>query len=102
MRAGPITLLKDETATTTGESKNVWKGLKSFQVVMTGSGTVSATVDIDVSTDGSTWLTLGTISVSGTDSAADGFVSEESWPHHRADLTAISGTSGSVSVYVGA
>jgi hypothetical protein len=43
-------------------------------------------------------MTMGTITLSGTTSATDGFVSDEPWAYHRANVTAISGTSATVNV----
>ena len=77
-------------------------GRKSFQAFLTGSGAVTSTVLIQGSNDNSSWLTLATISLSGTGSASDGFVSDEAWLYHRANVSAISGTSAAVTIIGGA
>lgn len=74
----------------------------SFQATVSGTGTVSATVIIECSNDGTDFLTCGTITLSGTTSASDGFVSVGPWAYVRARCTAISGTSAALSVVMGA
>lgn len=93
-------LLTAATVTGAGDSVRLPNGVKTFQASLAGSGSVSATVLIQVSNDGSQWLTLGTITLSGTSSASDGFVSDETWYSHRANVSAISGTSAAVTVTV--
>lgn len=76
---------------------------KSIQAVVSGTGTVTATVLIDVSNDGVNPLTTvaGTITLSGTTNNSDGFQMVNSWRYIRARVTAISGTSATVTVNVG-
>lgn len=66
---------------------------QTFQFSVSGSGTVSATAQVWVSSDGKTWVPYGSsISVSGTTSAAAGFAGNQQWSYYSATLTAISGT----------
>lgn len=65
----------------------------TFQAVITGTGSVATTVTIQCSLDATNWLTLGTITLSGTNTATDGFVSQGEWLAYRA---VTSGTSGTV------
>ena len=69
---------------------------------MTGTGTVSASVDIEVSQDGvnvaATPISLG---ISGTTTDSVGDLIDAPWPYVRANVTAISGTSASVDVRMG-
>lgn len=78
---------------------------RTFQASITGTGAVSATVKIEVSNEvpgaNQQWLTLMTLSPSGTNMATDGAPSETAWTHVRANLTAISGTSAVVTVTMG-
>lgn len=74
----------------------------TFQATVSGTGTVTATVLIQVSNDGTNWITLGTITLSGTTSATDGFASSAPWAYVRSNCTAISGTSAALSVVMGA
>jgi len=76
---------------------------RSFQAVgFTTAGSGSATVKIQVSNDNQNWIDLGTISLTlSTTVATDGFASSAAWAFVRANLTAISGTGASVSVWMG-
>lgn len=77
------------------------EGGRTFQAVITGTGVVTATVIIEASNNGIDFLTLGTITLSGTNTTNDGFASSAAWVFHRARLTAISGTDASVTVLMG-
>lgn len=70
----------------------------TFQATVTGTGTVSVTVNIQASLDGNNWISLGTISLSGTTTATDGFVSLGEWTCYRAVTTAATGTISSINV----
>jgi hypothetical protein len=70
----------------------------TFQAVITGTGSVTTTVTIQCSLDGVNWLTLGTISLSGTTTATDGFVSAGEWLTYRAVTSGTSGTVSSIQV----
>ncbi len=96
-------LLKNATSTITGSGIYKDSPFTSFQATVTGSGAVSATIVIDVSNDGLHWCstTMGTITLSGTNSASDGFVTVAPWKFVRARVTAISGTSASIDVNIG-
>lgn len=86
------------TAAGTANTGNLDSGRKTFQATVSGSGAVTATVKIQVSNDPDNlgWLDLGTITLSGTTTATDGFASEGSWLYMRCNVTAITGTSASV------
>lgn len=75
--------------------------LSSYHARVVGTGSVSATVLIEVSNDGSNWLTLGTIVLSGTTSDQDGFAANAAWVWVRARCTAISGTGAALTVKMG-
>ncbi len=74
----------------------------TVQATVSGTGTVSATVAIEVSNDNTNFVTLGTITLSGTTSATDGFAFSAPWVYIRSNCTAISGTSAALSVVMGA
>jgi hypothetical protein len=104
--AGGTKLLTGATGTGAGSTFNVFGKLsehnqRTFQATVTGTGAVTATVLIQVSNDGTNFLTLGTITLSGTTSASDGFASNAPWVHVRANVSAISGTSAAVTVVMG-
>lgn len=74
----------------------------SFTADVSGTGTVSATVLIQGRNVASgAWTLLGTITLSGSASASDGFASLTRYMEYRANLTAISGTSATVNVAMG-
>lgn len=91
------------TATGTGSWVEKVAALATLQAVVVGTGAVSATVVIDCSNDGVNACStpLGTISISGTTSASDGFTTNAPWRFIRARTTAISGTGATVSVFRG-
>lgn len=67
---------------------------------VSGTGAVTATVEIYGSTTNSTdgAVLLGTITLSGTTLAADGFAFDAPWPFIFSKVTAISGTGATVLV----
>lgn len=94
-------LLNAVTTTATGANVRVFQVNRTFQATVSGTGAVTATVIVESSNDGANFLTLGTITISGTTSASDGFVSTATWEYVRARLTAISGTGAAVTVTMG-
>jgi len=77
----------------------------TFTYVSPTSGTLSAnataTASVAARFQDSNWVTLGTISLSGTTSASDGFATASSWKWVYANVSAISGTGATVSVIQG-
>lgn len=75
----------------------------AYQATITGTGAVSATVQIEVSNDNIGWLvdSVSTLTLSGTNLASSGFVSSGPWQFARANITAISGTNAKVTCTVG-
>ena len=73
------------------------------QATVTGTGTVTGTVDIEVSNDGVTPIATAplTINLNGTTTASDGGVVNAPWKYIRANLTAVSGTGAAVTVLMG-
>lgn len=100
------TLLDAATATSTGAADyNIdRRPARSYQASIAGTGAVTATVIIEGSNEEVpvNYLTLGTITLSGTTSASDGFVGTAAWASVRARLAAISGTNATVTVTMGA
>jgi hypothetical protein len=93
MPATPITLIASSA-----QSAGDWKrssngGPPSFTASVKGTGPVSATVLIEVrNTPEGIPALLGTITLSGTGEAADGFGYPAPFYEYRARITAISGT----------
>lgn len=96
-----IVLLDADAAPTTGAGAYPKHPGRTYQATVTGEGAVSATVAIEVSNDDENFLTLATISLSGTGSATDGFGDDNPWSCVRARLTALSGSGAVVRVTMG-
>lgn len=101
-----FTLMAAASAPATGANFNLEaheaRSDRTYQASVAGTGAVTATVIVEGSNDGVNFLTLATITLSGTTSASDGFSSTANWPCVRARLTAISGTGAAVTVTMGA
>jgi len=97
-----ITLLNAVTGTGAGtpvvpvESPN-----RVFYAKVVGSGVVTATVLVEVSLNGSDYLTLASFSLSGTTSDSDAFVSDASWIYVRGNISDMSGTGAAVTLLMG-
>lgn len=75
----------------------------TFQGVVTGTGAVTATINIEYSNDGINAIstTGGTITLSGTTSSSDGFTSSSPWKFVRANVTTLTGTGATAQVWMG-
>ena len=71
----------------------------AFQAVLSGTGALTATVLVQVSNDAINWMTLGTITLSGTTLTSDGFTAEAPWAYVRGNVTAISGTGATITLH---
>lgn len=94
-------MLTTTSGSATGDSTTAFSADRTFQATVSGTGAVSATVLIEVSNDGVGFMLMATITLSGTTSATDGFVSSAPWSYVRARTTAISGTGATVVVLMG-
>lgn len=73
---------------------------KTFQATVVGSGAVTGVVNVEVSNNNTHWIVLGTITLSGTNSATDGFASEAAWAYYRGNVTTITGTGAALTLLV--
>lgn len=96
-----IPLMTDRTATATGVTIEAPGPGATVQARVTGTGAVTATVVVQVSNYTNVWLTLGTLSLSGTTTATAGLALDAHWAYIRADLTALTGTGATVDVFMG-
>lgn len=94
------TLLNAVTVTGVGDAVRL-RGPATFQAYVVGTGSVGATIKIQVANIAGQWLDAGTITLSGTTSATDGFALAVPWALCRANCTAISGTGATLTVAVG-
>ena len=99
-----------KSTTANASSSPIYKEspFSSFQAMINGTGTVSATVAIQVSLEDDTangvtsnWITMGTITLSGTTTATDGFTTIAPWRWVRATVSSISGTGATVQIIMG-
>ena len=91
-------------ATTTGAGSSggpAPSGRKSFHAVLTGTGAVSAVMEVQGSNDNSNWGVLAVLSPSGTTTAAAQVELEASWLYYRGNVVSISGTGAAITVTVG-
>lgn len=96
-------LLDAATTTKVSDMAALSEGKSTIQATITGTGAVSASVNIEFSNDGVGWVAAGpspVISLSGTTTDSDGFAVDADWVYIRATLTAISGTGAAVTVTV--
>lgn len=75
----------------------------AYQGIVTGTGAVTATIDVYGSNDGSNAIEtkLGTITLSGSDAVSDGFVDVAPWKYHKGVVSNLTGTGARVQVLVG-
>jgi len=100
--AASITLLNGVTATGAGAAKTFSHSIpyRTCQATVSGTGAVTASVNIEVSNDNVGWILAGTIALSGTTTATDGFTIQATWLNIRANVTALTGTGAAVTVVV--
>ena len=91
------------TANTTGVGKYKDSPFSTFQASVVGTGAVTATATIQGSNDNINWTAtpLGTITLSGTTSASDGFTTTAPWKWVRAVITNVTGTGAVVTCLMG-
>lgn len=84
------------TSSTTGPARPaVDARLWTHQLIVTGTGAVTATAVVEGTNDptgANGWQTIATLSASGTTAANDSVVVEHSWAQLRARTTALTGT----------
>jgi len=98
------------STTSNGNSTPLYKESpwSTFQVIITGTGAVSATVTIQGSNQEDTfngtksnWATINAFSMTGTTSDTQGFTSVSTWRYVRAVVASITGTGATVEVIMG-
>lgn len=98
------TMLSAVTGTGAGSSVlPAYQGTKTFQAAgTTSAGSGSVTVAVQCSLDGTNWDTLGSITLTlATTTSSNSFASNDRCRLVRGNVTAISGTGASVSLYLG-
>ena len=82
----------------TGDSFSDVSAGGAFQATILGTGAVACTVAIQCSLDATNWITLGSIPLSGTTTATDGFSAVGQWIYYRAVVSGVTGTITSIRV----
>ncbi len=93
-----IFLITDAIATGAGQPHKSNTPKRTIQATVVGDGAVTATVLVEGRNNGVDWLTLATITLSGTDSDSDGVALESPWAEVRAECTAVTGTDATLNV----
>lgn len=99
------TLLSAVTATGAGNAVTGPAGYKTFQARgTTSAGAGDATIVVQGSNDdGVSWDTVGTITLTlATTSSSDSFTDASRYGSYRGNVTALSGTTATVSLFMGA
>lgn len=99
-----VYLMSGKTSTGLSDVFAIHPEHRTFHAKVVGTGAVTATVIIQVSNDGTTWIDATVsphIDLSGTTSDADGFTMLAKWAYIRVNLSAISGTGAAVTVTMG-
>lgn len=100
-------IIQTSSATATGTPVSPVRDQRTFQAVVAGTGAVTATVEIygsnaePVAGAGVSGILIGTITLSGTTTATDGFATNAPWKWAWSKVTAITGTGAEVNVYLG-
>lgn len=76
---------------------------QAFQLVVSGIGTVSATVQVLASNDGTNWVDYGdAVTATGTITGQAAWAGNQPFRHYAAILTAISGTGAAATLRMSA
>lgn len=97
----PVQIASTNSGSFTGGAYTPLRTPVSYMATEAGTGAVTGTVLIEVTNTPSvttSWITLGTITLSGTTTAQDGFSSAARWACVRARTTAITGTGAIITV----
>ena len=92
-----------DAVTVTGTGEWVRSNGKTFQATLTGTGALTATVEVEFSNDMVGVVKGGInhdgiINLAGNDLASDGFRDDGTWLYKRAKLTELTGTDAMVTV----
>ena len=95
-----VTMASAVTTVSNASPVELKAGPKAFTVKLAGTGAVSATVQIQVSSNTTDWLASSeyTFTLAGTTEAFTGSQESDSWRYHRVAVTQISGTGAAVTV----
>jgi hypothetical protein len=96
-----VTLFDARTTTGTTQVVEPWGTRRTVQAQVVGTGAVTATLVVQISNDGTTFLDIGTIALSGTTSSSGGLAMDAAWRYMRFNLSAVTGTEAAVTAILG-
>ncbi len=106
VRPVKVTILLNEVITAVGEGGKVtpWSRKKTFQLIgWTSAGAGATTVGVQVSNDGTNWVEVDELALTlGTSVTSDTYEQDSTWKYVRGDVKTISGTDGTVTLFMGA
>lgn len=96
-------LIEDQTTVGRGRVFVDLKSLKTVNVTVRGTGTVSATVNLLGSNlqDLDAYTVIATFALTGNNFALDSAIIDAPWAYTQAEVTAIAGTGATVNVALG-
>lgn len=99
--AQAIPLFTGRTSTGACAARNAPGPGATIHATVTGTGSVAATVVVQVGNIQNQWLDLGTLSLSGTTTATQGLALDAHWVYIRVNITVLTGTGATVDVVMG-
>lgn len=103
IKAETVEWADGETSTTTNQASktyNVWGTQISVQAKVVGTGAVTADVAVQVSNNGTDWITATTIALTATTSDVDGAALNAAWAYYRLNATNITGTDATLTAII--
>jgi hypothetical protein len=103
VKANQVTYADGNVSTTTTQNSQVyrlWGSAFSVQAKVTGSGSVAASVAIQVSNNAVDWITSSTLSLTGTGSDVKGASVSTLYAYYRLAVSGITGTGATVTAWV--
>lgn len=93
-------LIDAQTATGAGQTQTVDSPKRNYQLIVTGTGAISAAVTVYGSLDGVRYEIMATLTATGTTTASDQIETTRQWRYTYANVTAISGTGATANLYM--
>lgn len=97
-------LLNAVIATGAGAGQSVlgFQNIRTYQAILTGTGTISTTVKVQGSIDNTNWVDIGTLTLSDATKLTDGLTATDAYAYVRGNVTALAGTAATVNLFVSA
>jgi hypothetical protein len=104
VKAERVQFADGTTSTTTSQASKVynpWGPFLSVQAKVAGTGSVAASVAVQVSNNAEDWIPATTLSLSGTTSNTNGAAVNAAWAYYRLSVSGITGTGATVTAWLG-